>query len=156
MADETAPWATWNKGKPISQRQVAGLLKPYGIKPKTIKLKTVPSTPEGTTAKGYLLEWFVDAFSRFHTPSSPQTRILSVTAATSLFSHDNHPSHHPSAGSDGDGRKSCNNNEVTAVTAKNGGGAEKGYARTAKSKSDDLPYHGPVVAVPDLRTGCSG
>jgi hypothetical protein len=27
IADQTAPWATYNKGKPISQRQVAGLLK---------------------------------------------------------------------------------------------------------------------------------
>jgi hypothetical protein len=35
IADQTAPWATYNKGKPISQRQVAGLLKPYGIKPGT-------------------------------------------------------------------------------------------------------------------------
>ena len=126
-ADETAPWATYNKGKPISQRQVAGLLKPYGIKPRTIKLKTIPPTPEGTTAKGYLLEWFADVFSRFHTPSSPQTPNSSVTAVTSLFSHDFHPSPHPSSGDDGDGRKPCNNNEVTAVTGKNGSEARKTY-----------------------------
>ena len=37
VADETARWATYNKGKPISQAQVKNLLKPYGIKPKTIR-----------------------------------------------------------------------------------------------------------------------
>jgi hypothetical protein len=38
VADETGPWPTWNRGKSISQKQVAGLLKPFGIKPGTIKL----------------------------------------------------------------------------------------------------------------------
>ena len=142
VADETAPWATWNKGKPISQRQVAGLLKPYGIKPKTIKLKTVPSTPEGTTAKGYLLEWFVDAFSRFHTPSSPQTPDSSVTADTSLFSHDFHPSPDPSTGSDGDGRKCCDNNEVTAVTAKTGVGPKRGIHDPQSRSAMTFPIMG--------------
>jgi hypothetical protein len=46
VADETAAWATYNKGKPISQRQVANLLKDYGIKPRVIKLK------DGSTARG--------------------------------------------------------------------------------------------------------
>src|SRR5262249_48904722 len=67
VADETAPWATYNKGKPISQRQVAGLLKPYWIKPKTIRLD------DGSTPKGYMLEWFTDVFSRFCSSSSPPT-----------------------------------------------------------------------------------
>ena len=30
-ADEERPWATWNKGKPISDRQVAKLLRPFAI-----------------------------------------------------------------------------------------------------------------------------
>jgi hypothetical protein len=146
VADETAPWATWNKGKPISPRQVAGLLKPYGIKPTTIKLG------DGSTAKGYLAEWFADVFSRIHTPSSPQTLDLSVTADTSLFSQEKNPSPYPSPAGAGDGSFPCNNNEVTDVTAKNGSEAGKTYTgtrRTAKPKSDDLPYHGPVVEVPD-------
>ena len=50
VADETAPWATWNKGKPISQRQVAGLLKPYGIKPRTIRLRRLRHHPQGLPA----------------------------------------------------------------------------------------------------------
>src|SRR5262249_9210737 len=83
-ADETAPWATYNKGKPISQRQVAGLLKPYGIKPKTIRLD------DGGTPKGYMLEWFADVFSRFCF-SSPQTPDSIRHCATDLFSQDFSP-----------------------------------------------------------------
>jgi hypothetical protein len=37
VSDATAPWATYNKGKPISERQIAGLLKNYEIDPKTIR-----------------------------------------------------------------------------------------------------------------------
>jgi 5S rRNA maturation endonuclease (ribonuclease M5) len=57
-ADETGPWATYNKGKAISQRQVAKLLRPYGIKPGTIRLG------DGSTLKGYIFAWFKDAFER--------------------------------------------------------------------------------------------
>src|SRR5262249_53180943 len=70
VADATAPWATYNKDKPISERQIAGLLKLYGIKPKTIKLND--GTKDGTTAKGYLSDWFTDVFDRFCTSSSPE------------------------------------------------------------------------------------
>ena len=63
VADATAPWVTYNKGKQISERQVAGLLKPYGIKPRTIRLDD--GTDKGTTAKGYLLAWFTDVFARY-------------------------------------------------------------------------------------------
>ena len=65
VADATAPWATYNKGKQISERQVAGLLKPYGIKPKTIRL-------DDGTAKGYLLEWFTDVFARYCASSTEE------------------------------------------------------------------------------------
>jgi hypothetical protein len=70
VADTTAPWATYNKGKPISERQVAGLLKPYGIKPKTIRLDD--GAYKGTTAKGYLLEWFTDVFARYCASSTEE------------------------------------------------------------------------------------
>src|SRR5262249_10896264 len=49
ITDETGPWATWNRGKPISQRQIAGLLKPFFVEPKSIKLE--PGSDK--TAKGY-------------------------------------------------------------------------------------------------------
>jgi hypothetical protein len=106
VADATAPWATYNKGKPISERQVGGLLKPHGVRPKTIRLDD--GTKEGVTAKGYLRKWFDDAFARYCAPrdrdsaasdladvtgrddenhaASPQGADISVTPVTDLFS----------------------------------------------------------------------
>ena len=66
-ADETRPWPEWKNGKPITDRQLAALLKPYNIKPKTVRRGD-------QTDKGYRLEWFEDAFARY-LPS------LSVTAS---------------------------------------------------------------------------
>ena len=67
VGDKTAPWATYNKGKEISQAQVAKLLTPYGIKPKTIRWDE--GTKDGSYPKGYLLEWFTEVFDRHCTSS---------------------------------------------------------------------------------------
>src|SRR5262249_52357860 len=158
LRDETAPWATYNKGKPISQRQVASLLKPYGIKPKVIRLD------DGNTPRGYLLEWFIDVFNRFCTSSSARDPNLSATSATDLFSQDF--SQFSSATSpvdvaDKNDEKPSDINDVADVADKNQGEAEKrhiakggsgatAHVRTAKPRSDDLPYTSPVVPVPDM------
>jgi Protein of unknown function (DUF3631) len=63
VSDEGKPWATLNRGKPITQNRLAGLLKDFHIKPRTIP------TAAGETAKGYLLAWFEDAFER-HLPKN--------------------------------------------------------------------------------------
>ncbi|WP_298439196.1 DUF3631 domain-containing protein [Geobacter sp.] len=57
-ADEEKPWATFNRGQAISPRQVAKRLKEYGILSHTIRLGI-------ETAKGYTLEQFREAFSRY-------------------------------------------------------------------------------------------
>jgi putative DNA primase/helicase len=56
---EDQPWDTYNKGWPVTPRQIAQLLKQYGIKPKTVRL-TADQTP-----KGYSLDQFEDAFARY-------------------------------------------------------------------------------------------
>ena len=58
VADEGKPWATLDRGKPMTQNRLAGLLKDFQIKPRTIR------TAAGDTAKGYLLASFEDAFER--------------------------------------------------------------------------------------------
>jgi hypothetical protein len=146
VADETAPWATYNKGKPISQRQVANLLKAYGIKPKVIKLD------DGSTARGYLLEWFTDVFSRFYASDGASPPSPSVTNVTDLFSKDFSQFSSVTGENEVTDRKdgkAFENNEVTEVTDRNRGPGEKKHVRTARSRSDDLPYDGPVVEVPD-------
>jgi 5S rRNA maturation endonuclease (ribonuclease M5) len=155
VEDKTAPWATYNKGKEISQRQVAGLLKPYGIKPKTIRWDD--GTKDGSYPKGYLLEWFTDLFERFCTSSSPQNQNSGFHTSTDLFSHENSVSTRGPAAPHVEARKAFDNNDVEVWKPKSGVEAEKRGseskktpAPTAKRKSDDLPYDGPVVAVPDL------
>ena len=61
--DEEAPWGTWNRGKPITQVQLARLLKQYGIKSKTVRLGA------HRTPKGYDLAQFSDALTRYRRPA---------------------------------------------------------------------------------------
>jgi hypothetical protein len=52
------PWAELRNGKPITESWLAGQLRPYGIRPKTIWIGKIP-------AKGYLKEDFAEAFRRY-------------------------------------------------------------------------------------------
>ena len=56
---EDRPWGEWKSGKPITKHQLAKLLKRFEIASKTIKLGSTK------TLKGYALDQFSDAFSRY-------------------------------------------------------------------------------------------
>jgi hypothetical protein len=70
--DDENPWATYNRGKPITARQLAKHLSGYGIKSKTVRHK------QGTP-KGYDLGQFEDVFARYLASSEnlPQPRNVS-------------------------------------------------------------------------------
>ena len=68
---DEAPWGDWH-GKPLSQRTLAPLLKPYGIRPRSVR------QDDGSTPKGYRTSDFEDAFSRY----------LPLQTATSATPHD--------------------------------------------------------------------
>jgi putative DNA primase/helicase len=70
---EDSPWAEYRNGRPISKTGISRLLKPFGVKPKTIRT-------DNRTAKGYLLEECNDAFLRYLPGSGTQ----SVTDVTML------------------------------------------------------------------------
>ncbi len=55
---EHRPWPEWHHEKPITPRQIAWLLRPFGIQPKTIRTAN-------DRAKGYEVEQFADAFARY-------------------------------------------------------------------------------------------
>jgi len=55
---EDRPWCEWRGRQAITASQLAHLLKPYGISPKTMRFVNF-------TAKGYLLADFEDAFLRY-------------------------------------------------------------------------------------------
>jgi putative DNA primase/helicase len=57
---EDRPWSEWGKaGKPIAGRQVAGLLKPLGVKTNQTVRRGIDHD------KGYRVEWLEDAFARY-------------------------------------------------------------------------------------------
>lgn len=65
-------WGAWHDGKGMSNRDLAGRLKAYGIKPKGIRLS------DGSTPNGFQREDFVDAFARYLRDGS--TRSTKVNA----------------------------------------------------------------------------
>ncbi len=60
---EDRPWPELHQGKPITAPQIAKLLQPFGIRPRTLRKGT-------DTAKGYKLKDFGDAFMRYVPESS--------------------------------------------------------------------------------------
>lgn len=81
LTDEEAPWATWNRGRPMTPRQLSTKLSDFGIKSGTVR--------QGfDTRKGYSLEQFKDAFGRYLSPDTPSTNVtpsqVSSYAASSV------------------------------------------------------------------------
>lgn len=94
---EESPWGDL-RGKPLDPRGLARLLRPFGVRPQghaaghqgTIRLD------EGQTVKGYLAEWFADAWGRYlpypqgpsqasqasHGPDSDSGDVTAVTDVT--------------------------------------------------------------------------
>jgi hypothetical protein len=59
--DPTSIWADFNRGGPITQRQVAYLLEAYDINPGPLH----PTGRKDFARRGYKLEQFVDVFARY-------------------------------------------------------------------------------------------
>jgi putative DNA primase/helicase len=79
--DEEKGWATYNRGKPITPRQLSKLLGVYGIGPKTVRTGS-------RTTKGYEHEQFDDAFRRYLDSTEPPTE---TPPTGPLLKPDDHP-----------------------------------------------------------------
>jgi putative DNA primase/helicase len=77
-AMEDRPWPEWRQGKPITPRQIARLLEPFGVMPGTVR------TTSGT-AKGYKREQFTDPFARYLPTPFNQTVTPSQTNDSAAF-----------------------------------------------------------------------
>ena len=78
VADEELAWAAYNRGKPLTPRQLAKQLGTYGIHPKTVRL--AHGTP-----KGYDADQFTDAFSRYlSAPAAPEKCPQQRNASTGM------------------------------------------------------------------------
>lgn len=53
------PWATYNRGKQMTSRQLANKLREFKIFSGTVRLSST------VTKKGYVAENFIDAFNRY-------------------------------------------------------------------------------------------
>lgn len=77
IADSESPWATYNRGRPLTPRQLSKMLGAYGIKSKTVRLSRFD------TPKGYERDQFTDAFSRYLTqPPTEETEANHAVART--------------------------------------------------------------------------
>jgi hypothetical protein len=77
-ADDEAPWADWH-GQGLGPRGIAGLLKPYGIKSRTVR-------PVGAekTARGYSRADLIPIWERYtHAPDTTETDDIPLQRATS-------------------------------------------------------------------------
>jgi hypothetical protein len=64
-SDPESRWSEWTAGKPLTQKQLAGLLKPFGVISQTVQ-------PDGAAdAKGYQRAHFEDAWRRYLDPFPP-------------------------------------------------------------------------------------
>jgi len=117
--DDERPWATYNRGKPISPRQVSRRLAEYGITSNTIRIGT--STP-----KGFLREWFEEAFSRYLTPpenpqhsaTPPQVNndaASRVADSQSLSATNPNPPYSATCGGVADNPQCCGNEKLSAT-----------------------------------------
>lgn len=60
LNDDESPWPTWNRGKPLSARQLARMLKPYGGVSRDLRIGT-------SVQKGYKREDLDESFTRYLT-----------------------------------------------------------------------------------------
>ncbi|MDR3429989.1 DUF3631 domain-containing protein [Silvimonas sp.] len=76
--DEEAAWATYNRGRPVTGKQLSRRLKDFGIKSSDLRIAI-------NVRKGYKLEQFADVFTRYllKTGSSPATSLQGNTGAAS-------------------------------------------------------------------------
>jgi Protein of unknown function (DUF3631) len=82
---EGRPWAEYSRGRPLTKNKLPKLLKPFGITPITIRSNT-------TTKKGYHLNRFNDAFSRYMPLKTPQRHNVDGARVSGDFENVTKPS----------------------------------------------------------------
>jgi putative DNA primase/helicase len=70
------PWAEWKHGKPMTPASLSRLLKPFKITPTQLRIGTI-------NRHGYERKQFQDAWKRYVSVSSPDTRIQTATTLQS-------------------------------------------------------------------------
>lgn len=71
---EDRPWPEYRNERPITPNQLAKLLKPFGVSPRTIRL------PDGSTPKGYFKADFEEPWARYLSPDADAPPAEAATA----------------------------------------------------------------------------
>ncbi len=100
--NEERAWATFNRGQPLTPRQLARLLKGYNIASKDLRFG------DKTGIKGFESEQFTDTFLRYLTPPSKNTHLSATTLQTN-----NHEPH--SVAANNNVADSTNNAKLSAT-----------------------------------------
>ena len=74
MVMEERPWPEYKNSKPITQRQIAVVLKGFKIRPMTMRIAGYAKMP-----RGYKREWFEETWERYIPSRSPATPDLAAT-----------------------------------------------------------------------------
>ena len=64
LADEEAPWATWNRGRPMTRRQLTHRLEGFGVKSKDVRCGV-------SVKKGFERNDFEDVWNRYLSAGTP-------------------------------------------------------------------------------------
>jgi hypothetical protein len=139
-ADPEKPWAEWSRGKPITEKGVAGLLHEYRIVSRTVG-------PRDARTKGYRKADFADAWQRYVTPAAenaergPDSDPVPFTRSppcNDYTSAEKTAVHGEGCEREKNGR---NSNEINAVNGRTGATAPWGpFSRFPRADDDlDIP-----------------
>ncbi len=107
-------WARWHKGKELSSQGLAGLLKPFKIFPKGIKM------PDGKTLRGYRRRQFVKVFEQYPTVAPPEQAQPRNPADQEPNFHETQPQPSWKQVADGSGRNPADRAPGCGVAGRNG------------------------------------
>ncbi len=82
---EERPWPEYRNGRPITANQLARLLKPFGVTPKSIRL------PDDSTPKGYYKADFEESWARYLTADPAAPPAEAATTPQTCSNKDLHP-----------------------------------------------------------------
>ncbi|MCK8784136.1 DUF3631 domain-containing protein [Roseomonas sp. NAR14] len=123
---EERPWPEWKHGKPMTVVQLARALKPFGVRPSTVRLGN-------ETAKGYYKETFQEAWERYLTPVSASPPVLNRNTVTTLKNTGNFSKFGPVTQEGCDGSEFQENPSINlhcdGVTVQKGGSSGNGIWR---------------------------
>jgi putative DNA primase/helicase len=148
------PWAEMGKtGKTLTQAKLARLLKPVRIPSQKIMVPHkagITGEEFNKEVRGYVFADFDEAFERY-LPQKGESKCRSVGDAANTGTSDDSKVSEPKTVRHFETCEKSNNDGLSdASTLSKGVSGKNTHVPTAKVKSDDLPYLGEPVEVPDL------